>query len=186
MKDIATQLCLKWARMGPKHSVLVTDDFTRLTLDTIGLCAMDYRFNSFYSERMHPFVEAMLGYLKFSSDQSTSPWIYRFVTGQVDQAKNTTNEQTMFSTAQLVIDERRANPSPRHDLLNTMLYNKDPKSGEVMRDQLIAVNMITFLIAGRCPRLQRSPRLNIVQAMKPHRDYCPSRLCNSFDTHTPT
>ena len=29
----------------------VAGDMTRLTLDTIGLCAFSYRFNSFYSER---------------------------------------------------------------------------------------------------------------------------------------
>jgi len=30
-----------------------------------------------------------------------------------------------------------------------MIYGKDPKTGETMRDELIAANMITFLIAGR-------------------------------------
>ena len=38
----------------------VTDDMTRLTLDTIALCAFDYRFNSFYQREMHPFVGAMV------------------------------------------------------------------------------------------------------------------------------
>ena len=32
---------------------------TRLTLDTIGLCGFDYRFNSFYRDGNHPFVDAM-------------------------------------------------------------------------------------------------------------------------------
>jgi cytochrome P450/NADPH-cytochrome P450 reductase len=43
MHDIASQLVLKWARMGPALKIHVTSDFTRLTLDTIALCAMDYR-----------------------------------------------------------------------------------------------------------------------------------------------
>ncbi len=33
---------------------------TRLTLDTIALCGFGYRFNSFYAEQMHPFVDAMV------------------------------------------------------------------------------------------------------------------------------
>lgn len=37
MHDIATQLILKWARYGPDHEIKVTDDFTRLTLDSIAL-----------------------------------------------------------------------------------------------------------------------------------------------------
>jgi cytochrome P450/NADPH-cytochrome P450 reductase len=34
MHDIASQLVLKWARQGPESIISVTDDFTRLTLDT--------------------------------------------------------------------------------------------------------------------------------------------------------
>ena len=48
--DIASQLVLKLARYGPSYKIPPTDDFTRLTLDTLALCAMDYRFNSFYTE----------------------------------------------------------------------------------------------------------------------------------------
>ncbi|EXJ74633.1 uncharacterized protein A1O5_02930 [Cladophialophora psammophila CBS 110553] len=59
MKDIANQLILTWARKGPENKILATEDFTRLTLDTIALCTMSYRFNSFYQESMHPFVQAM-------------------------------------------------------------------------------------------------------------------------------
>jgi cytochrome P450/NADPH-cytochrome P450 reductase len=60
MRDIASQLVLKWARHGPENRILATDDFTRLTLDTLSLCTMGYRFNSFYSKEMHPFVDAMV------------------------------------------------------------------------------------------------------------------------------
>lgn len=37
MYDIASQLVLKWERFGPHHDIKVTDDFTRLTLDSIAL-----------------------------------------------------------------------------------------------------------------------------------------------------
>jgi cytochrome P450/NADPH-cytochrome P450 reductase len=64
MHDIASQLVVKWARFGSKEKINVTDNFTRLTLDSIALCAMDTRFNSFYHEEMHPFVNAMVGLLQ--------------------------------------------------------------------------------------------------------------------------
>ena len=35
-------------------------DMTALTLDTIGLCGFDYRFNSFYRSDNHPFVESLV------------------------------------------------------------------------------------------------------------------------------
>ena len=60
MLDIADQMLVRWERFGPNTVIEVTDDMTRLTLDTIALCAFDYRFNSFYQPEMHPFVGAMV------------------------------------------------------------------------------------------------------------------------------
>ena len=54
MVDIAVQLVQKWARLNPNENVDVPGDMTRLTLDTIGLCGFNYRFNSFYRETSHP------------------------------------------------------------------------------------------------------------------------------------
>src|SRR3954469_22811022 len=74
MKDIANQLILKWARQGTAR-VSVTQDFTRLTLDTLALCSMDYRFNSFYQEQMHPFIDAMGRFLHESGQRTRRPTV---------------------------------------------------------------------------------------------------------------
>lgn len=148
MKDIASQMILKWARLGKDNQILLTDDFTRLTLDTIALCSMDYRFNSFYSELMHPFIDAMNGFLSLSGTISTRPKIYNQLLGSSDIAKRKEHNDTMKRIAKQVIDKRRENPVDRNDLLNTMLYGKDPKTGAAMRDDLIMAEMINFLIAG--------------------------------------
>jgi hypothetical protein len=37
MLDIGSQLVAKWARYGPTYKIHTTDDFTRLTLDSIAL-----------------------------------------------------------------------------------------------------------------------------------------------------
>ena len=50
----------KWGRLNPDEQIDVTADMTRLTLDTIALCGFGYRFNSFYRDTQHPFVEAMM------------------------------------------------------------------------------------------------------------------------------
>src|SRR5262249_1945225 len=67
MGDIATQLVEKWSRLNPDEDIDVAADMTRLTLDTIGLCAFSYRFNSFYSEQPHPFVAAMTDSLEYAT-----------------------------------------------------------------------------------------------------------------------
>ena len=51
MFDIATQLIFKWERFGSEYRIDPTDDFTRLALDTVALCSMHYRINSFYTVR---------------------------------------------------------------------------------------------------------------------------------------
>src|ERR1700745_1641644 len=54
MVDIAEQLVKKWERLNADDEIDVVHDMTALTLDTIGLCGFDYRFNSFYRRDYHP------------------------------------------------------------------------------------------------------------------------------------
>lgn len=148
MKDIANQLILSWARKGPENRILVTEDFTRLTLDTIALCTMSYRFNSFYTDKMHPFVEAMLTVFAENTARTTRP---AFATKLMfnKNAQHAEATAVLRKTGQDIVENRRANPVDKKDVLNTMIYGKDPKTGQVMRDDLIIAQMTTFLIAGR-------------------------------------
>lgn len=149
MKDVAFQLCLKWARTDEGRDVSLTDDFTRLTLDTIALCTMDYRFNSFYSaDHMHPFIDAMLKFLVNSGTYRSRPAILNKVIGSKEHQIITDSARTMKEISQTIIDKRRNEPNDKPDMLNTMLYGRDPKTGETMRDELIGAEMVTFLIAG--------------------------------------
>ncbi|KAL7275682.1 hypothetical protein RUND412_001369 [Rhizina undulata] len=147
MHDIASQLVLKWARYGTTYKIPVAEDFTRLTLDTIALCAMDYRFNSYYQEKMHPFVDAMVGFLIESGRRANRPTIANlFMRGSQQQYDADIAELRQVSDE--LIQHRRAHPSDRKDLLNAMINGRDPKTGEGLSDDTISYNMITFLIAG--------------------------------------
>ncbi|KAK3303765.1 cytochrome P450 [Chaetomium strumarium] len=124
MHEIASQLALKWARHGPDAPIMVTDDFTRLTLDTLALCTMGFRFNSYYHDELHPFISAIGRFLTESGSRSLRP-----------------------SLAALFY--RQANhPSNCRDLLSAMLDGVDPKTGQKLSDASIIDNLITFLIAG--------------------------------------
>ncbi|GAD98773.1 fatty acid hydroxylase, putative [Paecilomyces variotii No. 5] len=147
MYDIASQLVMKWARQGPKTPIIVTDDFTRLTLDTIALCAMGTRFNSYYHEEMHPFVDAMLTLLTGSGKRVRRPALLNNLpTSENTQYWN--DIEFLKKVAQELVDERRNNPEDKKDLLNAMILGKDPKTGKGLTDDSIINNMITFLIAG--------------------------------------
>jgi cytochrome P450/NADPH-cytochrome P450 reductase len=148
MHDIASQLILKWSRMGSDFRIPVTEDFTRLTLDTIALCAMGYRFNSFYHDHMHPFVVAMNNTLGDGSRRSLLPETVQQFVYSAANAKLEADRQLQRDIAMQLVQDRRENPTERNDLLNAMINGKDPKTGEKMRDDLITANMVSFLVAG--------------------------------------
>lgn len=147
MHDIGSQLILKWARQGPQHKIKVSEDFSRLTLDSIALCAMDFRFNSFYQEDMHPFVTAMNNTLgAANSSGQLAGLISRLLPSYKEQLHR--DQELMEKTSQEIVQYRRDHPTEKKDLLNALIHGRDPKTGHTMRDELIAANMVTFLIAG--------------------------------------
>ncbi|KAL7821162.1 cytochrome P450 [Trichoderma aethiopicum] len=149
MRDVAEQLCLKWARYGPEYVIDVTSDFTRLTLDTLALCTMGYRFNSFHNGTvMHPFVISMVRALKESTVQAAMP-------GAINSLRKRSWHRFEKDTAYMrqlcreIIQKRKAEANPdSRDLLGALLQGRDPKSGEGLSEESIIDNMITFLIAG--------------------------------------
>ncbi|KAL1888068.1 hypothetical protein Sste5346_009805 [Sporothrix stenoceras] len=148
MHDIATQMVMKWARLGSESTVLLTEDFTRLTLDTIALCAMDYRFNSFYSDTVHPYVQAMTNTLAARSQFGQIGQRIKLLLQPSYVAQLKADAEYMGTVGRDLVQHRRDNPTDKKDLLNNMIHGKDPKTGESMRDELIAANMQTFLVAG--------------------------------------
>ncbi|WP_414835301.1 bifunctional cytochrome P450/NADPH--P450 reductase [Bacillus altitudinis] len=147
MLDIATQLVQKWQRTGRDEEIEVAEDMTKLTLDTIGLCGFDFRFNSFYKENQHPFIESMLNGLNEAMDQASRlP-----VADKLMIKRRKEFEQNVDFMKQLVddiIQERKKQDKTGNDLLSLMLHAKDPETGERLSDENIRYQIITFLIAG--------------------------------------
>lgn len=149
MHDVAAQMCLKFARVGSQKAINASDDFTRLALDTLALCTMGFRFNSYYNDRMHPFIEAMGAFLAQSGYRAQRPGLPGFFYRQQD-AKYFEDIDLLRKTADEVLQERKTagTKSDRRDLLTAMLDGVDTKTGQRMTDQSIIDNLVTFLIAG--------------------------------------
>lgn len=148
MVDIAMQLVQKWGRLNPGEYVEVSEDMTRLTLDTIGLCGFNYRFNSFYREQPHPFISSMVRSLGEVMGQ-----LHRLGIQDKLMIKNKLqlqrDIQTMFTLVDAIIAERKGHPADNaEDLLAHMLNGKDPDTGEALDVENIRYQIITFLIAG--------------------------------------
>ncbi len=146
MVDIADQLLLKWERQGPNHLIDVADNTTRLTLDTIALCSFGYRFNSMYTEAMHPFVGAMVRALVEAGERTVPA-------AAADPADVGGPPPVRRGQAADVRDRRpidqRPSPQPapdgQHDILDTMLTATRPE------DRRAAVRRERALPAGHVP-----------------------------------
>jgi len=125
----------------------VTNDFTRLTLDSIALCAMGVRFNSFYKDGMHPFVDAMTDVLLEAGPRARRPGIANYFM-RAANLKWEADNQFMRTMAAETLAERTNHPTDKNDLLNAMIKGIDPKTGEGLSEESIISNMVTFLIAG--------------------------------------
>ena len=149
MVDIAEQLVKKWERLNADDEIDVVHDMTALTLDTIGLCGFDYRFNSFYREDYHPFVGALVRSLETIMMTRGLPLENLFMRAR----RATLSEDVAFMNKMVdeIVAERRKNAEAAagtKDMLNAMMTGVDKVSGEQLDDVNIRYQINTFLIAG--------------------------------------
>lgn len=149
MVDIAEQLVNKWDRLNADDEIDVVHDMTALTLDTIGLCGFDYRFNSFYRRDYHPFVASLVRSLETIMMIRGLPlenlWMQkrrRDMAGDVEFMNKMVDE---------IVAERRTNmeaAADKKDMLAAMMTGVDRATGTQLDDVNIRYQINTFLIAG--------------------------------------
>ncbi|MEU7576029.1 cytochrome P450 [Streptomyces sp. NPDC041068] len=151
MLRVAKRLIASWdGRFAPGTArsapVNVSDDMTRMTLDTIGLSGFGYDFDSFGRTDPHPFVEALVRALGHSQTKLAR------VPGEDHTAEDQTFEADAAFLAEVVdevIESRKASgDTSADDLLGLMLNSPHPVSGELLDEANIRNQVITFLIAG--------------------------------------
>src|SRR6201991_3946902 len=149
MLDIAEQLVQKWGRLNADDEIDVVHDMTALTLDTIGLCGFDYRFNSFYREDYHPFVESLVRSLETIMMTRGIPleglWLQK---RRRDLAQDVAFMNKMVDE---IIAERRGTTdaaAAKKDMLGAMMTGVDRATGTQLDDVNIRYQINTFLIAG--------------------------------------
>jgi cytochrome P450 / NADPH-cytochrome P450 reductase len=148
MVDVAQQMMDKWSRLNPGETIDVSDDMTRLTLDTIALCGFSYRFNSFYRETEHPFVAAMVRTLGEAQARSRQLPIAKRLRFRAARQMADDNAYMEHVVDEIIAARRQDSDGGHHDLLDAMLNGVDRQSGERLPDVNIRAQCITFLIAG--------------------------------------
>ncbi|KAJ3787486.1 cytochrome P450, partial [Lentinula aff. detonsa] len=124
-----------------------TDDLTRVALDTIALCSMSYRLESFQSDSQPPFVQTMVDFLQECNNRANRPKIVQMFLNATNGKYQRDIEQ-MRNTAKAILQDRKANPTDRKDMLNVMLRGRDPKTGAQMSDESIIDNSVLTVFLG--------------------------------------
>jgi cytochrome P450 len=143
MLEVARELLARWdmaANAGQR--VDVTADMTRLTLETIGRAGFGYRFGSFDSHRLHPFVTSMTRTLRYANLLAVLPWapLRRLMAGSAARMERIVDE---------VIRARCGGDAPGGpDLLGRMLRTAHPETGSSLDPINIRQQVITFIVAG--------------------------------------
>ncbi|MEQ1731763.1 MAG: cytochrome P450, partial [Vicinamibacterales bacterium] len=149
MLDIADQMLTKWERMGQEADFDVSDNMTRLTLDTIALCGFNYRFNSFYQNEPHPVVEAMVRALSEAGNRSRRLPIQNQLMVRTQRQYEADGAYMHSVSNDLIVKRRKlAEDEAPRDLLQLMMKGKDSLTGEGLDDVNIRNQMLTFLVAG--------------------------------------
>jgi cytochrome P450/NADPH-cytochrome P450 reductase len=149
MLDIAEQLLLKWERQGSQSRINLVDDMSKLTFDTIGLCGFNYRFNSFYQEKVHPMNLALTRILLEISKRVTRFSLFtKLMFKKQLQFKQDVNFIRNLVDEIIIIREKFGQAPPPNDLLNSLLNTPDPETGEYLDSSNIGAQIVTFLAAG--------------------------------------
>ncbi|MCW5702789.1 MAG: bifunctional cytochrome P450/NADPH--P450 reductase [Bradyrhizobium sp.] len=149
MVDIAEQLVKKWERLNADDEIDVVHDMTALTLDTIGLCGFDYRFNSFYRRDYHPFVESLVRSLETIMMTRGLPLENLWM--QKRRRDLVADVGFMNKMVDEIIAERRKSSETtdaKKDMLAAMMTGVDRATGTQLDDINIRYQINTFLIAG--------------------------------------
>ena len=144
--EVCDKLVAKWtAHAG--EDILVADDMTRLTLDSIAIAGFGHRFESFERGELDPFLLSLGDALGEALNVITRlPIQQKFA--KKSTAQFNADIATMNKLVDDVIAQRRANPTDAKDLLTLMLTATDPETGDRLDDLNIRFQVLTFLIAG--------------------------------------
>ncbi|MFB7664990.1 bifunctional cytochrome P450/NADPH--P450 reductase [Kitasatospora sp. NPDC056138] len=149
MLTVARRLLDSWDRRAATGApVDVSEDMTRMTLDTIGLAGFGFDFGSFDRDRPHPFVSAMVRCLEWAMTRlGRAPGLDqsgRDAAMRADAAylSSVVDEVIAARTATGAVEGRA------QDLLGLMLSAAHPGDGTTLDLENVRNQVITFLIAG--------------------------------------
>jgi cytochrome P450/NADPH-cytochrome P450 reductase len=148
MHEVVSDLIAHWERAADAgRPVDVSDDMTRLTLDTIALCGFDRRFNSFARPALAPFLQALARVLTHTERRVRRPPIMdRILALQTWRYRRDVDTLTRVVDEVIAARKRVPESSWPRDFLSLMISERT--DGLAISDENVRHQVITFLIAG--------------------------------------
>lgn len=153
MTECVNDLIAYWEAVVSGESdgrVDIPTDMNKLTLEIIGRNGFGYHFHSFDTATTDPFVSSMTRALSYVSSSANDIPILREVLGFNAKRQFPKDVQHLQSVVDEVIAARRRGgiSERRNDLLQRLLDTPDPETGDLLDDENIRNQVLTFLVAG--------------------------------------
>ena len=127
----------------------VPDNLNKLTLEIIARAGFSSSFGPLSERGGSPFVAAMLREMQYAQRWTNLIPFYESVFRRKREKLHQSDVAFVQKTIDDIVRARRDSPNGRRaDILERMLGNADPDSGEKLDDANIRNQIITFLIAG--------------------------------------
>jgi len=147
MVEVVKTLFKRWDSTPKEKEINLNADISRTTLDLMGLCAFNYRFNALLSDEIHPLFRSLEGIFEHAGKIAYVPFLAKL---QIRKSKECEHySSTLYKYANDILEEKKkhaGSPGTHKDFIDLMLDDIDKKTGEKLdisniRDQIIGLIM---------------------------------------------
>jgi len=153
MLDVMKTLFIKWDNTPKDREVNLSGDISRTSLDIMGLCAFNFRFNALLSEEIHPVITTLEEIFMYVAKKFLLPNFLNDLQFR-KKKKSAHNVSILYRYVDDILEERKKQPDledlndmPK-DFLDLMLNDVDKTTGEKLDIVNIRDQIIGLLIAG--------------------------------------
>ncbi|WP_454561907.1 cytochrome P450 [Mycobacterium haemophilum] len=153
MTSTVRELIDAWNTYSADQSWIdIPDQTNRLTIEIIARAGLGYSFSKLSDPSENAFVAAVireLSYFRLTARTDAIPF-YDKLFGQKQKQQHVADNAYVRRQVSDIVEARRRNPTagPHNDMLDIMLHNTDPDTGEQLDNDNIINQMLTLLVAG--------------------------------------
>ncbi|KAI1080530.1 bifunctional P-450:NADPH-P450 reductase [Whalleya microplaca] len=142
MRDTVAELTEKWNGLGAHNEISILGELNRLNLEATTLTLFGKKLNCLTGPE-HPMLKGMEDSTSEAMKRPTRPGLLNWL-WYGGKFKTATASMRTYATE--VVDNRKANPTDRDDLLAALMSSKDPETGKTLTDSQVVDEIISMPI----------------------------------------